>query len=292
MIIAVPTNNRDTYKETPLRAQNTAYCKYLENAGFNPILVPMECNVDVIADISDGLMLAGGIDISPVHYGLSNFASFGVDPTKDAHERDLMHAFIDRGKPVFGICRGHQLILREFMLMTDDLNDILEYEEHIKYHAQTGDLNISRKHPSHLVQTTINSLFTAQMVPSDFTIENYPVNSMHHQAVTANIVKMAVNDGNVPANFKYKIPPVKVYENFELVAWTSRGYIQPVINSKNFDRTEHRVVVEAMKIDWNGTKVMGVQWHPEEMNDIRIVRNFFLNAVAVVNNDAAAAAIG
>lgn len=291
-IIAVPTNNGDTFKEIPSRRQNASYCKYLSNAGFDPVLVPMECSIDAIAHMSDGLLLAGGIDISPIHYGLSNCASFGVDPAKDAHERDLLHAFINLGKPVFGICRGHQLILREFMLATEDLDDILDYEEHIKYHAQTGDLAMGRKHPSHMVQTTINSLFTAQMVQDNLAVENFPVNSMHHQAVSANIVRMAVGDGNVPIDFKYNAVPVKTYDNFELVAWTKRGYIQPAVGSKTFDRTDHRVIVEAMKIDWGASKVMGVQWHPEEMNDIRIVRNFFNDALAGANNDAVVAAIG
>jgi gamma-glutamyl-gamma-aminobutyrate hydrolase PuuD len=292
MIIAIPTNNGDTYKEVPVRKQNASYCKHVENAGFDPILIPMECSIEAVTDMSDGLLLAGGLDISPMYYGFSNLASFGVDPDKDAHERALLHAFIALGKPVFGICRGHQLILREFMHVTNDMDNILEYEEHIKYHAQTGELNMGRKHPSHMTQTVINSLFTESIVDNDEAIENFPVNSMHHQAVTANIVKMAVGNGNVPHDFQYNIPPVKVYENFELISWTKRGYTQPDVHSKNFDRTDHRVVVEAMKIDWNNSKIMGVQWHPECLGDVRIIRNFFLNAVENINDDAAIAALG
>jgi len=34
-------------------------------------------------------------------------------------------------------------------------------------------------------------------------------------------------------------------------------------------------IIEAAKItDWGGP-IMGVQWHPEELGDIRIIRSFF-----------------
>ena len=74
MIIAIPTNNSG--KEIEQRNQNAAYIKWVTNAGYTPILVPMEANINDIVKISDGLLLAGGIDIDPIYYGYDNSSSF------------------------------------------------------------------------------------------------------------------------------------------------------------------------------------------------------------------------
>ena len=59
----------------------------------------------------DGLVLQGGVDISPLMYGETPFtADWCGDPARDAYELELLNAFIARGKPVLGICRGLQLI--------------------------------------------------------------------------------------------------------------------------------------------------------------------------------------
>jgi putative glutamine amidotransferase len=59
----------------------------------------------------DALVLQGGADIDPAIYGEERSAALGVtDPVRDRFELDLLHAFIEYGKPVLGICRGMQLI--------------------------------------------------------------------------------------------------------------------------------------------------------------------------------------
>jgi putative glutamine amidotransferase len=59
----------------------------------------------------DGLILQGGADIDPRAYGEVASHTVGpVDVTRDRFELDLLRAFIAAGKPVFGICRGMQLI--------------------------------------------------------------------------------------------------------------------------------------------------------------------------------------
>lgn len=49
----------------------------------------------------DALILTGGDDI-------------GKTPLRDETERALLHHFVDSGKPVFGVCRGMQLIQSEY----------------------------------------------------------------------------------------------------------------------------------------------------------------------------------
>ncbi len=58
----------------------------------------------------DGLVLCGGDDVDPKYYGQENTACGPIDPTRDTAETALIDAFVKAGKPVMGICRGHQLI--------------------------------------------------------------------------------------------------------------------------------------------------------------------------------------
>jgi len=59
----------------------------------------------------DGLILQGGADIDPRSYGETASNTVGpIDATRDRFELDLLRAFVAAGKPVFGVCRGMQLI--------------------------------------------------------------------------------------------------------------------------------------------------------------------------------------
>lgn len=62
-------------------------------------------------DALDGLLLQGGADMSPKSYGETPMNPLWAgDEIRDAYEIELFHEFVSQGKPVFGICRGHQLI--------------------------------------------------------------------------------------------------------------------------------------------------------------------------------------
>ena len=59
----------------------------------------------------DGLLLCGGNDINPALYGEERFNStVEWDDARDAAELALFNAFFSAKKPIFGICRGHQVI--------------------------------------------------------------------------------------------------------------------------------------------------------------------------------------
>lgn len=58
----------------------------------------------------DGLILSGGVDLNPALYHEEMNGSVDINDERDAHELMLLDAFIKAGKPVFGICRGSQLI--------------------------------------------------------------------------------------------------------------------------------------------------------------------------------------
>lgn len=59
----------------------------------------------------DGLVLQGGADVSPSTYGEGALKpEWGGDRLRDVYEIELVHEFVEAGKPVLGICRGAQLI--------------------------------------------------------------------------------------------------------------------------------------------------------------------------------------
>lgn len=60
----------------------------------------------------DGMLLTGGVDILPDRFGgtpLPN-GSETFDPLRDSMEFALFRLFMASGKPIWGICRGFQLI--------------------------------------------------------------------------------------------------------------------------------------------------------------------------------------
>ena len=63
------------------------------------------------AQALDGLVLQGGNDVAPECYDEQALKpAWAGDAIRDRYEIELIDAFIKAGKPVFGVCRGLQLI--------------------------------------------------------------------------------------------------------------------------------------------------------------------------------------
>jgi len=58
----------------------------------------------------DGLLLPGGWDVNPVRYGKTSIPEETIDDDLDAVQFPVLESFLKNGKPVLGICRGHQLL--------------------------------------------------------------------------------------------------------------------------------------------------------------------------------------
>ena len=70
-----------------------------------------EIHTHDFAAMLDGLVLQGGSALDPRLYGEApRHIVGGTDSIRDRFELDLIRAFVEAGKPVFGICRGMQLI--------------------------------------------------------------------------------------------------------------------------------------------------------------------------------------
>ena len=59
----------------------------------------------------DGLLLTGGEDVAPSYYGQEPHPRLGdVNDERDDFELALFHKALERGIPIFGVCRGMQMI--------------------------------------------------------------------------------------------------------------------------------------------------------------------------------------
>lgn len=117
-----------------------------------------------LVDASDGLLLTGGRDVAPRRYGEQTSPECGkLDLWRDELEWALIDAFIQQKKPIFGICRGLQMINTFFGgTLYQDLATA-SFPEH--------------RNSVHAVQVVKDSLLD-QLYGRSFT-----VNSFHHQAV-------------------------------------------------------------------------------------------------------------
>ena len=123
----------------------------------------------------DGLVLQGGADVSPLTYGeepLDN--EWSGDRLRDVYEIELLHEFVESGKPVLGICRGAQLINVAFggTLYQDIGTQLPDSQLHVT-DAYEKNVHEMRIEPGSGL---------ARLYPG---IERAAVNSIHHQSIKA-----------------------------------------------------------------------------------------------------------
>ena len=90
------------------------YVNAIRKAGGVPLLIARSADprdVGAALDHVDALLLAGGADIEPARYGEESTPQMGkTSPERDAFEWLLLSEAAKRRIPVFGICRGCQVL--------------------------------------------------------------------------------------------------------------------------------------------------------------------------------------
>lgn len=151
------------------------YCDGVLAAGGLPAILPYTAAglAAETLDGLDGLLLTGGPDLDPAHFGEPPHPRLGrVVPDRDAHELALCREALARGMPVLGICRGIQVlaVAAGGTLWQDVPSQVAGAIQHYQ--------DAPRWHGSHRVEVQPNSLLAALIGTAP-----PPVNSFHHQAV-------------------------------------------------------------------------------------------------------------
>lgn len=135
------------------------YDAALRASGMEPVF-----SMDLaLADCCDGLLLTGGYDVDPAYYGQANTASVNIDPIRDKEEIALVRRFMELERPIFGICRGHQVL--NVALGGDMI-------QHIPNHAEVAP-GVDHSHCVFAEHDFMKNIYADQFV----------VNSAHHQIV-------------------------------------------------------------------------------------------------------------
>jgi putative glutamine amidotransferase len=150
------------------------YSQAIEAEGGLPIVAPVADPANAAAMVArvDAVLFSGGADIDPAYFEQPPHPQLGaVDPARDAFELALYRAARAANKPIFGVCRGIQLINvaegGSLYQHVPALNGSVQHSQ-----ADRGGL------PHHQLSLTAGS-----RIAQAFGGERVFVNSYHHQGL-------------------------------------------------------------------------------------------------------------
>jgi putative glutamine amidotransferase len=152
------------------------YYEAIEEQGALPIGIPATERLDTIeqyCDIITGLLLVGGEDVNPSTYG-EELDPLGkpMMPRRDQFECRMVAVCHERRIPIFGICRGLQIMNVAF---GGTLYQDLSRMPGAANHGQVGELDFSTRHQVEIVPGTR----LHQIVGAD----HIETNTGHHQGI-------------------------------------------------------------------------------------------------------------
>lgn len=156
---------------------NNDYTNSIIAAGGVPVIIPVTTDISTLSNLVaqlDGLLLTGGGDINPLYSNEEPIPQLGnVNTLRDQYDFTILKLASDRQIPVFGICRGHQVINAFFggSLYQDIYSQVPGL---VAKHSQTAEGGQGTHH----ARVEKDSLLATILQQ-----ENIIVNSFHHQAV-------------------------------------------------------------------------------------------------------------
>jgi putative glutamine amidotransferase len=116
-VMAALREDPDSIAQNPLGRfvrTDIEYVKAVAEAGGMPVVLPPSISLraaKALLDSVDGLLLSGGPDLDPGYYGERPIPELGMTiPEWDSLEMALLRFALKRGMPIFGICRGMQIL--------------------------------------------------------------------------------------------------------------------------------------------------------------------------------------
>lgn len=132
------------------------------------------------ADHVQGVLFQGGNDLSPSLYGEENTFSTGLQPYRDYVEYAFMKLCIDHKMPVFGICRGMQLLN---VVQGGTLYQDLEASS-LNKHMDTANGAFTEKDMNDVAHLSHGIIPMSGGILHDlYGAEALDVNSYHHQGI-------------------------------------------------------------------------------------------------------------
>jgi len=201
-----------------------------------------------IAMATDALVISGGADLNPLSINDEVEQSDSFNITRDYVEKALFHAFVSENKPIFGICRGLQLIgqIMKFPNFSQQLPAVSGEHNAHRFSASR------RSEPIHHV--TLAGKYLEYMTKKIPNIEQTIVNSWHHQGFTIK------HHGKPIVNEEERNTAIKAFEEASVV-----GEMTKVILHTDS-------IVEGIEIEQY--KIVAVQYHPEENDNSPIIGYF------------------
>lgn len=160
---------------------NQRYYHAITSVGGVPWMVPLlhddSATLREIYDRLDGVLIAGGVDMDPATYGEEKTPLCGsIDPARDAVELQFARWAFEDKKPLFGICRGLQVI--NVAAGGTLYQDVAEQHQGAIKHDYFPTAGWAREHLAHDV-----TLAEGSRLRRVFERDRVLVNSMHHQGI-------------------------------------------------------------------------------------------------------------
>ena len=110
-VVLVPACNR-MLGQHPFHVAGKKYIDAVRLAGCQPLIIPSAelGEIDALLDLADGVLLTGSpSNVHPRHFGEDvHDAKLPLDPERDDWTLPLIPRVLERGIPLFAICRGFQ----------------------------------------------------------------------------------------------------------------------------------------------------------------------------------------
>jgi putative glutamine amidotransferase len=157
------------------------YMEGIELAGGLPLMLPLtrdEAMLEELCQELDGFLFTGGHDVNPGLYGQPVLECCQeISEKRDFLEHFMLKRLLQLNKPVFGICRG-------FQLMNVVLGGTLyqDLTEQMPKTAEGGPIRHWQEPPFNRSMHAV-SLIKGTRLQECLGVEELPVNSLHHQGI-------------------------------------------------------------------------------------------------------------
>ncbi len=126
-----------------------SYADAISRAGGVPLLLPAATDdpdaAAAVVERLDGLVISGGADVDPAHYGEQPHARTGAArPDRDAWELALLTSAAAANLPTLGVCRGMQVMaVASGGTLDQHTPDLVGHDEHNPQPGVFGDIEVT-----------------------------------------------------------------------------------------------------------------------------------------------------